>query len=274
MVFEADIQTFYWKGGNAFRLNMGMMLCQELKTAWDDPVRATLIQRDILNEKFLLRQWYEDIYRFVSKHLQVGPVNVELGSGSSFLYKHIKGLIKTNIIVIPDNDMVFDACFMPFKNDSIDNLILISVFHHLSAPEEFLQEAVRVLKPKGRILISDPYISALSYALWHFLHPEGCDLSRTGFDKSSDGNPVLDANSANATLMFVKKNSNSGLDCSKFKIIKVVYHTICHYWLAGGYNLPPLMPKRSLGMINLIEKLLSPFGSLLASFMYVVIEKG
>lgn len=254
---------------------------QKLKNAWGDPVKATLIQRRILNKKFLLRQWYEGIYCFISRHLKKGDVNsaptrrsgvnVELGSGTSFLYRHIQGLVKTNIIVIPDNSLAFDACAMPFKENSIDNLILISVFHHLADPEKFLLEAMRILKPEGRILISDPYVSFFSYIWWHFLHPERCDLSKIGFDKNKKTSPLLDANSANATLMFVKPPRQS-LRCGG-KIVKVVYHTIFHYWLAGGYNLPSLAPKWTLGMINLVEKILSPFGSLLASFMFVVIEK-
>lgn len=247
---------------------------RELKTVWNDPIKATLIQRRILNEKFMLRQWYEGIYRFISQNLKVGPVNVELGSGTSFLYKHIEGLVKTNIIFIPDNDMAFDAYAIPFKENSVDNLILISVFHHFGDPEKFLLEAIRVLKPGGRILISDPYISILSYPVWRFLHPEGCDLSKIGFDKNTQDNPLLDANSANATLMFVKKNVKWESNFSQLRIVKIVYHTIFHYWLAGGYNLPPLAPKWSRRMINVAEKLLSPFGRLLASFMFVILEKG
>lgn len=252
---------------------MGKEVRKELKTAWDEPVKATLIQRRILKEKYLLRQWYEDIYRFISQNLKEGPIIVELGSGSSFLHKHIEGLIKTNILVIPDNDLVFNAYNMPFKNNSIDNLVLISVFHHLSNPIKFLLEAKRVLTHKGRILISDPYISKFSYILWRFLHPEGFDLSEIGFDKNVQNNPLLDANSANATLVFAKKKFNWGFNFLKFKIVKIVYHTIFHYWLAGGYNLPPLVPKWFLGIIDLVEKSLSPFGRLLASFMFVIIEK-
>ena len=252
---------------------MSKELRQALKQTWDDPIKATIIQRKILSEKFLLRQWYEGIYCFVSQNLKAGHVNVELGSGSSFLYEHIKGLIKTNILVIPDNHMAFDACNMPFKDSSIDNLILISVFHHLGEPERFLQEAARVLKPEGRILISDPYISILSYGLWGFLHPEGCCLSRTGFKKGIHYNPLLAANSANATLMFAKKNSKWKSKLPELKVIEVTPHSIFHYWLAGGYNFAPLVPKWLFGMIRLAEKLFSPLGGLLASFMFVIVER-
>lgn len=246
---------------------------QELKGAWDDPVRATFLQRRILEEKFLLRNWYEKIYDFISRNLKTGLVTIEIGSGSSFLYKSLEKLIKTNILFIPDNDIVFSAYDMPLRDNSTDNLILISVFHHLGDPKKFLEEAIRILKPNGRILISDPFISKLSYGLWHFLHPEGCDMSRIGFDKKTRDNPLLDANSANATLIFTDKHSNHGFNFSRCRIIKIVYHTIFHYWLAGGYNLPPLLPRLSLGIINLAEKLLSPFSRFLASFIFVVIEK-
>lgn len=247
---------------------------EKLKTSWQDPVNATLIQRQILNEKYLLRRWYEGLYRFMADNIKPGRNTVELGSGSSYLYTHIQGLIKTNVIHIPDNDMTFSAYDMPFENNSVDNIILISVFHHFDRPERFLAEAARVLKHKGKILISDPYISMLSMIPWKYLHPEGCDLSRIGFDARSDNNPLLDANSANCTLMFTKKNADWQNHFPDLKIIRLSYHTMFHYWLAGGYNLPPLAPRWSLPVINFIERLLSPFGRVLASFLFVVIEKG
>ncbi|MCL5090592.1 MAG: class I SAM-dependent methyltransferase [Patescibacteria group bacterium] len=247
-------------------------LQKKLKNSWKDTVKATLYNKKILEEKYLIRQWYEEIYSFTKKNLKKGTVNVEIGSGSSFLYKHIKGLIKSNVVDIPGNDLTFDACKkFPFKKNSIDNLILISVFHHLPKPELFLKEATRTLKKGGRIIISDPYISFLSYPLWKYLHPEGCDLSQVGFN--SESNPLLDANSGSATLMFYKNRNIIEKKFPSLKIKKVIPHTIFHYWIAGGYNLPQLLPDKGIGLIHILEKIFSPFKSFLASFLYVIIEK-
>jgi hypothetical protein len=73
--------------------------------------------------------------------------------------------------------------------------------------------------------------------------------------------------------MFLKERDNFENNYPNFKISKCVYHTIFHYWMAGGYNLPPLMPKWSLGIIRFSEKLLKPFGNMLASFIYIILEK-
>ncbi|MCP4625195.1 MAG: class I SAM-dependent methyltransferase [bacterium] len=245
---------------------------QKLKQSWDSPIEATLLLRSILKQKYLLRQWYEQIYQFMAQNRKSGPVCIELGSGSSYLSHHIPELIKSNIIVIPDNDLVFDAQQLPFKDKTVDNLVLISVFHHLSNPVNFLQEATRVLKKGGRILISDPYISPLSYIPWHFLHPEPCDMSQAGF-KSSHENPLLDANSANATLIFAENSNPALLQKLGLSCRRLVFHTIFHYWLAGGYNLPPLIPRCGLPIIKVMEKALQPLGRYLASFLFVVLEK-
>jgi SAM-dependent methyltransferase len=241
-----------------------------LNWSWGDPVRATLLQKEILAQKELLRDWYEKIYRFAAAHCAPGRHNLELGSGSSFLYIKIKGLITSNIIAIPGNQVAFDACTLPFRDGSLDNIILISVLHHLNDPVRFLKEARRVLAHGGRVILSDPYISPVSYLIWKYLHHENCDMKAIGFTHST-GNPLRDANSASATLLFSKKlfpEFNPG-----FTILKTVYHSKFEYWLAGGYNFGHLFPPKLKGLISLAENCLSFLDKFMASFMFVVLEK-
>lgn len=95
-----------------------------------DSVGATTLHRDILKSKYLLLKWYEMIYSYIAHNLKPGTVHIELGSGSSLLVEHIPDLIQSNVFYYHENDLAFDASCLPFKSNSVDNLILISVLHH------------------------------------------------------------------------------------------------------------------------------------------------
>ena len=74
--------------------------------------------------------------------------------------KTINSIINQNAS-IPNRDNFFaiqaDAMNMPFANNSIDYIISCEVIEHLPDPKRFIDEAFRVLKPDGKIIISTPY---------------------------------------------------------------------------------------------------------------------
>jgi SAM-dependent methyltransferase len=246
---------------------------KKLRQAVTDPIEMTYIQRETLKEKPQFLEWYQMVYRYIAEHRSSGERNIEIGSGSSFLSEFIPGLIKSNILHIRFNDLTFDAYRMPFRDRSIDNIILIDVFHHFDQPIEFFKEANRVLKSGGRILISDPYISFFSYLIWKYIHPENCDMKRLGYDAPGNHNPLLYANSASLTLLFERDAKHFGQRFPALKVATKDYHTVMHYWLAGGYNFPSFIPLKAVKIVMRLEKALAPLSRWLASFIFVVIEK-
>ncbi|HTY45556.1 MAG TPA: class I SAM-dependent methyltransferase [Patescibacteria group bacterium] len=237
-----------------------------LKNAFPDPVKMTLVQRQILQEKPQFLAWYRMIYAFMAAHKAAGARNVEIGSGSSFLFEAIPSLIESNILHIHSNDLTFDAYAMPFKDNSLDNVMLIDVLHHFNEPMAFFREACRVLRRGGRVLLCDPYLSPVSFMLWRYIHPESCDSSRLGYNAAPGSNPLLSANSASLTLLL--RTHIPGLT-----LMRKDYHTVLHYWLAGGYNFPSFLPESLVGAVISVEKMLLPLGRLLASFAFAVWEK-
>ena len=244
-----------------------------MSEVWGNPEEMTGVQTEILSKKKLLLFWSREVYRYIKNNLSGNTVTLEMGSGSSLLWEHIPGLIRSNILFIKENDLVFSAFDMPFKDSSVGNIILINVLHHLQDPVAFFEEAERVLKPGGRVLISDPYISLLSYPIWHYLHPENCDAKNIGFNKAGDINPLIDANSATATNMFCDQSFSMSGRCGQLNLVAVQLHSKFLYWIAGGYNFPQFIPTFLYPLVKLVEKVLSPFDKWLASFMYVIIEK-
>ena len=244
----------------------------ELRLAQGDPVKITYAQLEILKTKRLLLRWYEYIYEFMAESIVAGRRNLEIGSGASLLYERIPYLIKSNILVLRGNDLAFSALNMPFKDNTFDNIILIDVFHHLDDPAFFIEEAKRTLRNGGRLLLCDPYLSCVSFMLWKYLHPEGCDTSMVGFKKENI-NSLLDANSASATNIFCRDLGKLNTYASGFKVIDIRYHTKFYYWLAGGYNFPQFLPTCMSWLIDFMESAFSRLNKFMASFLFVVLEK-
>src|SRR5262249_28296347 len=113
--------------------------------------------------------------RLISFCRQKG-VSVEVGAGPGFLKEMLSRLISTDVVWCPWLNAVADAQYLPFKPDSISNLVGLDILHHLEKPIRFLEDAERVLVPGGRVILVEPWITPFSYLVYRYLHQEDCDL--------------------------------------------------------------------------------------------------
>jgi ubiquinone/menaquinone biosynthesis C-methylase UbiE len=61
--------------------------------------------------------------------------------------------------------MVADACKLPVTNNVFDDVFMVEVIEHLREPNAALAECVRILRPKGRLLLTTP--NGLFYKAFH-----------------------------------------------------------------------------------------------------------
>jgi SAM-dependent methyltransferase len=87
--------------------------------------------------------------------------------------------IASDIIAAPGAQLLCDGTSLPFAPGSLDRVVFVDVLHHLARPLVFFAEAARVLRPGGKIICVEPWVTPLSYPIYRFLHQEGCDLSRS-----------------------------------------------------------------------------------------------
>lgn len=58
-------------------------------------------------------------------------------------------------------DVLADAKELPFRNSLFDIALLIQVLEHVDSPDKVIQEAARVMKPNGVLIISVPFFYPL-----------------------------------------------------------------------------------------------------------------
>ncbi|MBI2498719.1 methyltransferase domain-containing protein [Candidatus Woesearchaeota archaeon] len=80
---------------------------------------------------------------------------LNIGSSSKKIYSNA---INLDIGLFENVDVVADGKEIPFKDNSFDLVLIESVLEHVDEPERVIKEAYRVLKSRGRIYISIPFV--------------------------------------------------------------------------------------------------------------------
>jgi SAM-dependent methyltransferase len=144
--------------------------------------------RRIWEGKPVLSRVYAVWFDALLASLPPRPRVVEVGAGPGFLSSHARrhapGLswVATDVLEAPWNDVVADGLRLPFRSGAFDAVVGLDLVHHLARPAAFFAEAARVLRPGGRVAVIEPWVSALSYPIYRWLHREGCTLGLDPWD--------------------------------------------------------------------------------------------
>ncbi len=230
---------------------------------------------DIWEQKKVLREIYHDFYERIAEFLTSG-VTLEIGGGTGNLKEYAPNVISSDIIDSPWLDCVFDAQSIPFQDNSISNIVAVDVLHHIEFPIRFFNEANRVLKKGGRIILLEPAITPVSYPFYHFIHEEDVILSQNPL---LDGEPnpnrkPFDANQAIPTLIFNKYKKDFAKLFPELSVVEKRYMSLFAYPLSGGFQkwclVPVFLVKPLLRFERIVEKWI---GRVFGFRIFIVIEK-
>lgn len=228
----------------------------------------------VWKEKPILRQLYTSWYQEIAAQLIVGNT-LELGGGTGNFKEFAPNVVSSDIIPSPWIDVVADAQDLPFENQSFDNIVMFDVLHHIENVTLFFNEALRVLRPGGRIAMMEPYISWLSWPVYNFLHPEPVNFQQNPLVlvEPSPHRKAFDANQAFATILFEREFKEFRDQYPQF--IKVYHRRMAFfaYPLSGGFEKPSLLPMTLLKSTLTLESLLAFMSKILAFRILVVLEK-
>ena len=229
------------------------------------------------NRKPGLQMVYGNFYRFIESRLTNQPDSmvVELGSGIGNIKKTIPDCITTDMFPTPWNERVENAYHLTFQDETLSDLILVDVFHHLEYPGTALEEFYRVLRDGGKVFIFEPCISVLGFIVFALLHPEGIKLNHsiqwTVHPAQSLDNPRYYTSQGNATRVFLRNSYRNLLE--KWRLITVTRLSAISYIASGGYTKPQILPDRGLPILRATERFFDLFPMLFATRMLVVLTK-
>jgi len=238
----------------------------------DDP-RATLAHRDIILQKPFLKKLYQDWYSvFIikSKEIKNGKY-LEIGSGGGFLKDVFPEVITSDILDLPNVNMVFSAEQMPFKENELASIMMLNVFHHIPKPYLFLKEAERTLVKGGKIIMTEPANSAFGRFIYKKFHHEPFD--EAGPREIKAGNPLSNSNQALPYIYFERDPDLFKKDFPRLKINSVKYHSPFLYVISGGVSRSAMLPFFMYNFAKAIQWLFTPFNKQLGLFCTIEIEK-
>ncbi len=232
-------------------------------------------QRLLWKNKPVLRKIYQDYYKRIAAHCIPG-ITLEIGGGSGNMKEYIGEVISTDIVPTPWLDAAADAQAMPFRCNTFANIVAVDVLHHIEGCRRFFNEAERILKPGGNIILIEPAITPISWFFYQFFHPERVDMRIDPFvDPTPDPARLpFDANQAIPTLLFSWQAQRFAQEFPGLHLAQAEYFSLLGYPLSGGFRSWCLIPRTFISSLLRIEDHLSPLiGQLLGFRLFIVIEK-
>jgi SAM-dependent methyltransferase len=215
--------------------------------------------RRVWNSKPLLRRVYDDIYDRIAD-LCVEGRSLEIGGGIGQFKKRFSSVVATDIQSAPWLDVVADAQRLPFADQSISNIVMVDVLHHLEFPQLFFREAERVLRPGGRCIAVEPAITWGSSIFYRLLHHEPvhmqADPLREGVPRS-DRDPY-ESNQAIPTILVGREHARLARMIPGLSLAKVEWFSLFVYPLSGGFKSWSLLPDMMGRWVLALEKKLEP----------------
>tara|TARA_Y100001934_G_scaffold114166_1_gene139752 strand:+ start:3392 stop:4132 length:741 start_codon:yes stop_codon:yes gene_type:complete len=234
--------------------------------------------RDVWDRKPGLRMVYAGYHRSMLAALPAdGPI-LEIGGGSGNFLDIAPGATSVDLTPSPWVHACCDAHELPFADAAIAGIAMLDVLHHLARPSVFFSEAMRVLRPGGRLAMIEPGMTPLARPFYTYLHHEPVDMT---VDPLADQPPEVaidpfQSNQAIPSLLFDRTDHRKRFEQEfpDLRIVDLRKFSFLAYPLSGGFKRWSLLPGVIAPAILKFDELISPLlGPVLGFRIGVVLER-
>ena len=210
-------------------------------------VDANTSEYRVINNIFLFNA-YMEIYALMSDYVIDGGKILEVGGAGGVAKEFNRDILVTDIRESNSVDLIASAENLPFAAESFDAVWEKDALHHLTQPNLFFAEVLRVLKPGGTLSICEPYWSVTGKFIYKFIHPEVWSVRKIrNKEFTQDGNQAL------AYCVFKVMPSEFELLHENFQVESVHVVNGISWMLSGGATLTTRIPQRILHSIKKFE---------------------
>jgi SAM-dependent methyltransferase len=234
----------------------------------DDPA-TTELRKQIISSKPFLKAIYDEWYVMLAEGLPSGPGQVlELGSGGGYCGRFIPHLITSDVFTCSDLQVVVDAQRMPFANASLRAIVMTNVMHHMPDVNQFFLGAVRCLRPGGKILLIEPWVTSWSRFVYKRFHHEPLHLEAAEWKFPMKG-PLSGANVAIPWIVFLRDRAKFASEFPDLQVEHIRTFLPFRYLVSGGVAMRSLMPGFTHPAWAKLEQLLEPQMPRLGMFAFI-----
>jgi SAM-dependent methyltransferase len=224
----------------------------------ETPQETVVRYRRVLSEKPVLMEVYLEWYRRMKDLFAVSGPTIEIGTGHGLMAEVAPDLIASDVFPSPYTHLACDAMYLPFETGSVGNFAMLDVLHHIEQPVRAFAEFARCLKPGGRLVVAEPFLSPAARLLFKF-HFERVDFTQElggpGPPPALSGKTApFEGNMALSHRALVTETDELLELVPDLRLVhrEVSDHLI--YPLCGGFNFPSLVPKWSLPGLRALER--------------------
>jgi SAM-dependent methyltransferase len=225
------------------------------------------------DKKPALKKSYYELYKKIELQITDKTVGktLEIGSGIGRIKDIIPYCTTSDIFDNPWLERNENAYQLNYPNNSLSNIVLFDVWHHLEYPMAFLSEANRVLKPGGKVILMEPDMSMFGKFVYGNFHHEPLGLNAAISQEVNAKQNTYFAAQSSAYRYFVK-NEFPDLNIH-WKVKKVSRITSFAYLASGGFSGPSLYPSILYKLVTFIDSILNLAPKLFSARLMVVLEK-
>ena len=228
------------------------LLNPEVRPFWSsgDEVQLLAAYENVWDRKIILRRLYETWYEKIAVELQPGSI-IEVGAGTGNFKRWLKTRGRTcwTLDILPGKyvDVQADAVQLPLAAGSVDNIVIVDALHHFARPRAFLKHAAEVLRPHGRLLLVEPFVSIWGRFVYRYLHHEHVVFD---FEESVVPKKAWDGNAAIPRLALAHVEQ----EARTLRIKHLSYCEFLAYPLSGGFSYRSLLPGPVLLALHRLEQ--------------------
>jgi SAM-dependent methyltransferase len=239
-----------------------------MRSNLDNP-STTEINKSIIQNKKYLKCIYTEYYKLIASEISKNQKILELGSGGSFLKNFLPQLITSDILLLNGIDLVIDAQNMDVESESLDGIVMVDVLHHIPDVTLFFNQAKRVLKDQGKIVMVEPWNSKWSYFIYKYIHHEDFNPHTNSWSFDSSG-PLSGANGALPWIVFERDIEIFRHKYPEFILNRIDKFMPFSYILSGGLSYNYSFPHKLYKFIRTIENKI--FNNKFSMFCFICLK--